>query len=371
MVERLGESKTNLAPTEDFPLDDMLDGSDIHPRPEKFDQVLSYIHKSLYEDYVSHDREAIHQKKFHRWASLITIVSGTTAILLSLLRIFFEAKRIDIPKNYFDEIVIVVFFIAFFAGIVASRISRPHEHWLLERFCAEEYRTLKFRALLQNSLFCSNEKQWNERYILWKTWFDNEVRTVKDTIHKSLQNCIEGDTVSPPPPSTSGCSFEDGYLRDLIQYYNEKRLETQIRYYDKRANELERQNNRFRLIFKLFFILGYTFVVFQIIINNTILKEYASFQMLKIIIALTFLIIPILIFAVRTLRSSTEVSRSALLYRAKRNALFDFRNRLSNEIEQSTHNWGVIIKILWECENHLQGANREWVRILKAAEWTV
>ena len=185
-------------------------------------------------------------------------------------------------------------------------------------------RTLKFRALLQSTLFCSIEKPWNERFILWKTWFDNEVRAAKNTMHKSLQNCIEGDTISPPPPGTSGCIFDDGYLRDLIQYYNDKRLETQIRYYDKRANELERQNNRFRLIFKLFFILGYTFVVFQIIINNTILKEYASFQTLKIIIALTFLIIPILIFAVRTLRSSTEVSRSASLYRGKTKCPYGF-----------------------------------------------
>jgi hypothetical protein len=371
MVEYSGESQTNLTHTNDLPIDDMLDGSDIHQPPEKFDEVLSYIHSSLYKDYESHDREAIHQKKFHRWASLITIVSGTTAILLSLLRIFFEAKKIDIPKNYFDIFVIVVFFIAFFAGIITSRISRPHEHWLLERFCAEEYRTLKFRALLQGDLFCRNEKPWNERLILWKPWFDNEVRAAKNTIHKSLQNCIEGDTVSPPPPGTSGCNFDEGYLGDLIQYYHDKRLETQISYYDRRANELERQNYKFRLIFKLFFILGYTFVVFQIIINNTILKEYAAFQTLKIVIALTFLLIPILIFAVRTLRSSTEVSRSASLYRAKRNALKDFRNRLSNEIEMSPHNWVVIIKILWECENHLQGANREWVRILKAAEWTV
>ena len=117
MVELWGESKTNLTHSNDLPMDDMLDGGEIHQHPKPFEQVLSYIYKSLYEDYLSHDREAIHQKKFHRWASLITIVSGTTAILLSLLRIFFEAKRIDIPKNYFDVIVIVVFFIAFFMGI--------------------------------------------------------------------------------------------------------------------------------------------------------------------------------------------------------------------------------------------------------------
>jgi len=119
------------------------------------------------------------------------------------------------------------------------------------------------------------------------------------------------------------------------------------------------------------FILGSVFVLFQLIINNTILKFYDAFQIINIIIILFILCLPIFIFAVRTLRSSTEVARSASLYRAKRNALVDFRNRLSYEIEQVPHNWDVIIKILWECENHLEAANREWIRILKAAEWTV
>jgi len=371
MPESLEESKINLAHKEDLPIDDMLDGRDIHQQPEQFGQVISYIHTSLYEDYLLHDSKAMHQQKLHRWVSLIAIVSGTTAILLSLAGIFFEAKRIDFPKRYFDLIVLVAFLIAFFVGIIASRISRPHEHWLLERFCAEEYRTLKFRALLQSSLFCSNEKPWNDRYILWKTWFDGEARAAKNTIKKSVQNCIEGDTVSPPSPDTSGCSFDEGYLKDLIKYYIGKRLETQISYFDKRADELERQDNRFRLIFKLFFILGSVFVLFQLIINNTILKSYAIFQILNIIILLIILILPIFIFAVRTLRSSTEVTRSASLYRAKRNALVDFRSRLSTEIERGPHNGEVIVKILWECENHLEGVNREWFRIMKEAEWTV
>jgi hypothetical protein len=371
MPKSLEESKTNLVHTEDLPIDDMLDGRDIHQQPEQFGQVISYIHTSLYEDYLLHNTKAIHQQKLHRWASLIAIVSGTTAILLSLTGIFFEAKRIDFPKGYFDLIVLVAFLIALFVGIIASRITRPHEHWLLERFCAEEYRTLKFRVLLQSSLFCSNEKPWNERYMLWKTWFDGEARAAKNMMKKSVQNCIEGDTISPPSPGTSGCSFDEGYLKDLVQYFIEKRLETQIIYFNKRADKLERQDKKFRLILKLFFILGSVFVLFQLIIKNTILKSYAIFQILNIIILLIILSLPVFIFAVRTLRSSTEVARSASLYRAKRNALVDFRNRLSTEFEHVPINWDVIIKILWECENHLEEVNREWFRIMKEAEWTV
>ncbi len=79
------------------------------------------------------------------------------------------------------------------------------------------------------------------------------------------------------------------------------------------------------------------------------------------------LILPILAFAVRTLRSSTEVGRSASLYHAKRDALVDFKFQLVNEIERNPRNWEKIVKILWECENHLEEVNREWVRIMKEA----
>ena len=53
MPKSLEESKTNLVHTEDLPIDDMLDGKDIHQQPEQFGQVISYIHTSLYEDYLS------------------------------------------------------------------------------------------------------------------------------------------------------------------------------------------------------------------------------------------------------------------------------------------------------------------------------
>jgi hypothetical protein len=193
----------------------------------------------------------MHHQKLHRRASLIAIVSGTIAILLSLTGIFFQAQEIDFPKGFFDFVVLVTFLIAFGVGIIASKITRPHENWLLERLCAEEYRTRKFRALLQRCLVCSNEKPWNERYTLWKIWFDGEVSATKTAMKKSVQNWIEGETISPPSPSVSGCGFDEGYLKDLIKYYISKRLETQICYFNKRADALEQQDSSFRLILKI------------------------------------------------------------------------------------------------------------------------
>jgi hypothetical protein len=249
--------------------------------------------------------------------------------------------------------------------------TRPHEKWLIERFCAEEYRSRKFRALLQNPLFCNKEKSWNERYSLWKTWLDGEIRTIKNGIKKSVQSCIEGEIVSPSPQGTSGCGFDEGYLKDMGRYYLNKRLETQIHYFNKRSDELERQDNRFRVILKFFFTLGIVFVLFQLIIDNSFLKSNDVFQALNFMIVLIMLTLPIFGFAVRTVRSSSEIARSASLYRAKRNSLVDFRNHLIIELGRVPCNWEEIVKILWECENYLEEVNREWLRIMQESYWHI
>jgi len=371
MLEPLEESKPKLTHGEDLPIDDMLDGRDIHQWPEQFGQVISYIHTTLYEDYLIHDMKAVRQQKMHRWTSFIAIVSGTIAILLSLTAIFLEAKEIPFPKEYFYFLKLAAFLITIVVVIVASMVTRPHENWLIERFCAEEYRSRKFRALLQNSLFCNKEKPWNERYSLWKTWLDGQNRTTKNGIKKSVQSCIEGETVFPSPQGNYGCSFDEGYLKDLGGYYLGKRLETQIHYFDKRSDELERQDKRFRVILKWFFTLGIVFVLFQLIIDNSFLKSNDVFQALNIIIVLIILTLPIFGFAIKTVRSSSEVARSASLYRAKRNSLVDFRNHLIIELERVPRNWEEIVKILWECENYLEEVNREWLRMMKESEWHI
>jgi hypothetical protein len=395
MPELPKEQKTEHPHGENQPIDDMLDGSGIHQLPDQIGQVVSSIHTALYEDYQKFDMRAMDQQRQHRRASRIAIGFGTTAILLSLIGIVLEAKgnvlRIDFTKECADLFfyVEVAFFLIATAVIFKGLIfTRWHVNWLEERFCAEQYRTLKFRALLQSSLFCGTEKPWDERYSLWRGWFDSEVLATKNRINRDIGQWCMSDTVSPPPPGTCGFSFDERYLRDLIEYYQSKRLRIQIAYFEKQSSELEIRDEQFRKILNAGFYLGIVFVFLRIIdtvlmyfsgdlplvipvLNISILKFSDFFQILNILILLIMLILPILAFAVRTLRSSTEVGRSASLYHAKRDALVDFKFRLVNEIERNPRNWEKIVKILWECENHLEEVNREWFRIMKEAEWFV
>jgi len=104
------------------------------------------------------------------------------------------------------------------------------------------------RALLQSSLYCNPEKSWNERFATWKTRFDSESPCCKTGIKKNIGQCIVSDTVSSPPPGTCGFSFDEGYLREMVNYYKDKRLKTQIDFFDTPVRQTGKKDNWFRKI---------------------------------------------------------------------------------------------------------------------------
>jgi hypothetical protein len=365
-------------PVSGQPYDDMLDGTDIHQWPDQFGQVISYIHTSLYEVYIGHDRRAVTQQQYHRWASRIAIGFGTAAILLSLSLLVLEAKgnaaeikTIGEYSPYFQAAELIASVLAIVCILIARYVTRWHENWLVERFCAEEYRTRKFRALLHPSLFCNPAIPWNERFSRWKNWFDGEVRSADAVRTRDIRYCTMSDTVSPPPPATCGISFDEGYVRNLMTYYLDKRLRIQIAYFDRRAIELEIRESLFRKILNTGFFLGILLVPVNLGAEIIIRESEGPLHLVKIIIILLMINLPIIAFAVRTWRSSSEVARSASLFRAKRNSLVEFRNLLDIEKEKDPRNWDEMVKTVWECENSLVEVNREWIRTLKEAEWFV
>lgn len=378
MVGRLDKSVTTPARGDSLSIDDMLDGYDIRQWPDQFGQVISYIHATLYEDYLKHDTDSLHQQARHRWASGIAIGAGTIAILLSLVGVFLEAKGgalgINFSRDYssiFRIFQLASFSIAIGVKIVGLLYKHWHQNWLVERFCAEEYRTQKFRALLQKTLFCNPEKPWSERYSLWKTWFDNQADTLKNRTKRGVQQCLLENNVSPPTPGTLKCNFDEVYLGAMLNYYMDKRLVTQLHYFERRSEQLERQGDRFRGILTSVFYLGIIFVFFQLIIDYSFLKSSTIFHYVSLALLLIVLTLPILAFALRTLRSSTEVARNASLYRSNHTTLDNFRLLLVVETKRDVRNWQEIVEIIWECENHLEDVNREWIRIMNEAEWFI
>jgi hypothetical protein len=357
-------------------IDDMRDGEDIRELENPLGLVISYIHTSLYETYDEYDREAIAKQKYHRAFSACAVFFGTFAIVLSILQVFLRAY--GYPGSLLNNPELAIFEKgAFLTAIIAIAIalgSRLLKDWLKKRYLAEQCRTLKFRALIHPYLSFSSDDVWTDRFTRWKKRFDDEVTLLKKRDQLTLEEILVTDKINDPPHDASGSPFNVRYLTILTDYYQKKRISTQIEYFSSRARSFRTANKNTERIPEYCFIGGVVFagVQFGIELFNSQLLTFMTETNVKELQALTLLItliLPSVGVAARTWRSSIEVSRNASLFSAKYKALKQFDMRLTEERAKENVNWEEILKIMWECENFFENENREWLRIMHDAEW--
>jgi len=356
------------------PIDDMRDGEDIRNLGNPLGLVISYIHASLFETYDEYDREAIKKQKYHRTFSTIAVFFGTLSILLAIFQVFLKAygdfgSFLNYPEiAYFEKG-------AFFSAVITIVIawgSRLLKDWLNRRYLAEQCRTLKFRALIHPYLSFSTGDAWEERFTKWKTRFDEMVLSLKENEKLTLDEILASDHISDPPRDTTGIPLNIPYLVMLVDYYQEKRIRTQLEYFSARARSFRTINKYTERVPQLCFICGVLFAGLQFGIEFFHLLSFMpqpAVEKIQAYLLLITLILPSLGVAFRTWRSSIEVSRNASLFGAKHTALTQFEIRLSEERSKTDVNWEEVLKIMWECENFLEGENKEWLRIMHDAEW--
>jgi hypothetical protein len=201
--------------------------------------------------------------------------------------------------------------------------------------------------------------------------FNEKVSRLKKMDTKSVDDYVLNDEIYPPSYDLTQCTIEEPYLKTVVEYYQKKRLSTQITFFKKRARKFGWINTytawfpNFCFIASVFCAFGHFFIDFFLPSENSFLSFSSLFLLL-----LT-LLFPIFAIGVRTLRSSIEVSRSAALFQSKRNALENFNLQLNEELSKETIQWSDILKILWQCENFFENENQEWLRIMNDAEWFI
>lgn len=352
----------------------MRDGEDIQERENPLEQVISHIHTKLYETYAEYDREATDKHQYHRWFSGFAVFFGTLSILLSILQVFLKAY----PDSFLNNPELAIFekgaLLAAILAIVIALGSRLLRGWLTKRYMAEQCRTLKFRALIHPYLSFSSDDTWTDRFSQWKNRFDNKVAYLKTKEDDTLEKILVTDKIHDPPHDTSGSPLNVPYLTMLVDYYQEKRISTQIKYFSTRAREFRTSNKNTERIPQYCFIGGVVGAGAQFFIEvfNSWFLAFMTETTVKTLqagILLIILILPSIGVAFKTLRSSVEVSRNASLFSAKCRALNQFATRLTEEREKENVNWPEILKIMWECENFFESENKEWLRIMHDAEW--
>ena len=350
------------------PMDDMRDGKDIHQWPEPLGQVISYVHASLYEVYAEYDIDSIKKQSYHKIFSFLAVFFGSSAMVLAIFQVFLGSLGFTIETEPVKMFELMAFFIALIAVGVALG-SRWHKDWLKKRFLAEQCRSLKFRSLIHPYLWCASNKSWNDRFSLWKERFNTKVAKVIKADEVSLEEYLSGDEITTAPPGSPGCSVDVPYLEMLVDYYQKKRIITQIAYFKNRAHYFESINMRTGWIPDFCFIAGVVCAGALFGIGFFISENDPALHFFSSILLLLTLILPVFAIGARTMISSIEVSRSATLFHAKCIALENFNVRLSEELSRDTIQWVEIMKILWQCEYFFEIENREWLRIMNDAVW--
>jgi hypothetical protein len=359
--------------------DDMLDGEDIRQWEYPLGLVISYIHTSLYETYSEFDRDAINKQTKHKWFSFFAVFFGTLAIILAIIQVFFQSYTQSASFAVSPESIVLFEKGSFLTAVIAIAVaggSRWHKDWLKKRYLAEQCRSLKFRALIHPFLSSPQDDAWPDRFSRWKKRFDENVSLLKKREDLSLGQILTEDKMNAPPHETQG-ALNIPYLVMLADYYQKKRISTQLEYYSLRAHSFTSVNTNTERIPEFCFVGGVVAagVKFGIDVFASPLLAFIPdtfvWQFLSSLALLITLVLPCLGIAVRTLRSSVEVSRSALLFSAKYKALKQFDERLSDERARDSVNWVEILKIMWECENFFESENREWLRIMHDARWSL
>ena len=351
-------------------IDDMRDGKDIYQLPEPLGQVISYIHTALFEKYSEYDSNSIQKQKYHKIFAILAVFFGSVAIILSILQVFLRSLSVEVDTEFVKIFELVSFSIAVIAVGVALG-SQQHKGWLQKRFLAERCRSLKFRALIHPYLWCASERSWNDRLTLWKKQFNEKIILLKKTEKISIEKFVLSDEIYPPSYDITNCSFEVPYLKYLLEYYQKKRLSTQISYFKSRALYFESINTSTAWIPNFCFIASVVCAAGHFGIDFFLISKYPDLYRISSILLLLTLLFPIFAIGTRTLRSSIEVSRSAALYQSKSSALEHFNVRLNEELTKNIIQWAEILKILWQCENFFENENREWLRMMNEAEWFI
>ncbi len=339
------------------PNDDMHDSPQDMPPSQPLRDALVLCQKTVEPAYRQADALALRHQRYHRLLTVAAAVFGTTAVLLAIVQLS-NLFRGMWPVQL-SGIAVSFALIAVIAGLVSSQ----RLNWLLERHKAERYRLLKFRFLIDPVLWSGQEEKAKARM----KRFTDEVADITALNRQALRRWIDEDEVpeapAPPPSKT-----DEKIIRNLVNYYQKKRLGVQMDYFAVRARRNVRMHQYTWFLPPLFFFSSVLAVsghfIYDIVVSahgSQVEVTTSNLFVLFVVLAAAF---PVIGAGVRTLRTAYEFARNNSRFRAKLVALKSLAERLQqgNDLE-------AIFRDLWSCEQILESEHREWLRLMIEGEW--
>jgi hypothetical protein len=336
---------------------DMNDSEEDFRRWPNLAPVLRDCRATIGMAYHEADSAAMRYQARHRWVVLVAAVCGMLAVLFAITQLYFWA--LQEPLMEYGKLLVWAEIVAAVVAVVAIVLGLRaafSKKWLLERQKAEGYRLLKFRFLTSRELWSgATSRERRDR-------LRAQMESLEALDEEALERWAKGEDevlekVSPRAPA----GVDKPELTDLIDYYQEKRLNYQRKYCDRQA---ERRNLWERLTkvapLSLFFL--------------SILAALGHFvydlwtgthgQPVSLTLIMLAACLPVVGVAIRTLRMAHEFGRNALRFRATSNEL----EQLARELRTKSTPWERL-EVLYVVEEVLEVERREWLRLMMEAEW--
>jgi hypothetical protein len=360
-VSRAGTSATAT----DCP-DDMHD-TEI-PGSQPLHNALLCVQATLTPAFDCADTAALRYQRRHRFLLTFAAICGTLAISLAILQL----------SELFNSVWLlpVEAFAAFFAAVAVSfgLIAALQRNWLLERHKAERLRMLKFRFLIDPSLWSGNATEIEA----CRDRLAGEVAEIERMTSEQLEEWIGDDVIVDAPSNWPTGSVMEAH-RALIAYFQRKRFDVQLRYFQERVRGNTRLDVWTRRALPVFFFLSIVaalghFIIDLVARDTDNMAEAAARSLststidgtttLSVWLIVLAAGLPVVAAGVRTIRMAQEPARNRKRYLAKKQGL----DHLVQSLPKRTESLRVFHD-LWYAEQIFEAEHREWLRLMMEAEW--
>lgn len=336
-----------------------IPGDDMHDTAEELDALsatptLRFAVESLGAQvtpaFDQADRKALSHQRWYRVLTLFATTFGTVSILLSIVGLAMPSWALDLLLP--QAIVLGLTTVAVLLGLFAYR----HENWLLERCRAEQLRALKFTRLLDETLWNGDEKD----RLAWLERVRADVERLRALRYHDILS-IAGTEEVPGLRATR--ALDPSAMTSLAAYYNRKRLGPQRDYFLQVSSSSQHIGAR---ALPLFFFGAVFLEILQVVLSYiSDAPGGAPMPSGAVWLAAAAVALPAIWAGIRTYQGAREDSRNSIRSKARHGAM----TQLSERMLASRSN---PVELLWTMrltEFVLQVDQREWLRLLREAEW--
>jgi hypothetical protein len=307
--------------------------------------------------YLKADEAAIRHQRWHRWLTLAAALSGTITVLAGILQL---SHLVSPAWPLWVEVAAALF--AVFA-VLLGVLSLRQKRWLLERHKAERCRLLKYRFLIDPAIWQSSDDDWGSHVGRLRRDAEAVERLEADRLHHGA----EEDLIPDLPKALISPRAVDRPPRDLLDFYQYKRLQLQMAYFARQAERNVRFDRYTRLLPPGLFFVSVAFACLHFVYDLLRATEHGPtppHDPLSVLLIVAAIAIPVIGACVRTLRTAYEFARNTSRFRAKYVALERLAERLQRENDPA-----ALWYAMWCCEQMMDAEHREWLRLMIEAEW--